>query len=229
MSLQINNKQHLSHLEILTLSNARSNFSREIIVIDNQAPGRPKITTLSRSQISLWQLFLKLFNAGNLARYDLHLNTVSAHLNQYNWGAAVSESENTYLYQAYLTVCTLGNKCLIANKNDSLFKNASTVVVAKKIKFVQYRGEKKIHTLDVNKFIRWNPSLHVKHVKAQINGFTSPKIKFENAQNQTLSKDALVSRQGLEEMLITVTERLSEPKSKAPNPQQPAPTPNHKT
>lgn len=214
MPLSITNKSHLAQDEILALTTC--NLSRELVAIQLDAVGGPKIVKLSREQVNCWQLFLRMFGSGQLANMKVHLTDVAAHLNRYDWSEAKGLSIDSDLDQAYSKACVLANKALLHKQDETLFNNVAIERVDKKVGFSQWQGSQLINRHNISRTVNWNPFIQVKHIKSLFvtdhslaTGYSNIRIEDEN--DQALSNEANVSLTSLKTMRIYVERRLVKP------------------
>lgn len=161
MPFSIRNDLH--HSEVITLQCC--NLRKELLAIDRNGDGGPRIVTLSRDEVTCWQLFLRLFGFGKLANKILHLSEVSAYLSRYDWSEARGLKDSS-LRDAYGKVCQLANKALLKG-SDTLFHNVS-LSTTKEVQHSLFEGSKQIYTHTATQNLKWNPFLQVKHVIAYL-------------------------------------------------------------
>lgn len=209
---------NLAKEEVAALAHFNSN--RELIAINLEASDGPKIVKLSRDEVTCWQLFLRLFNCGTLAKMQVHLRDVAAHLNQYDWSEAKILSNDSELYQAYRRVSLLANKAVLYKRDETLFNNVGLVNVDKTLEHTRYRGSEIVSRLAVRENIKWNPSLQVKHVKALMelhhSRLSPTTVRIEDNNHHVMSGQTNVTLDTLHNMRIYLEQR--EP---APQPIQP--------
>ncbi len=207
MPFSITNKTHLRQEEVNALADC--NLEREIIAIDVEAPGGPKIVTLSRNEVTCWQMFLRLFNCGNLARFQVHLTEVADYLNRYDWSKAKELQGDTTLKQASGKVCVLANKALLHKYSETLFNNVATDQVQKRVEFTQFQDSALLNRHDAVRTVGWNPYLQAKHVRALLEKtYTNARISLEDSDRQVLSRESNLSLETLKTMSIRVEQHL---------------------
>jgi|GEM_PF-4792423 len=146
------------------------NLSRERIAVQLNGAGKARIVTISKAEITSYQLFLKFFGLGKLANTKLDLKSVANYLNSYNWKKVTDFNKHPQQYRAYLNVCALANKALARNGCADLFENVSKLDQAVPV-FTDgtYRG---------NRTISWNPCLTFGDIK----GFLERYSNYPNQQ-----------------------------------------------
>ena len=223
MPLSITNKNHISQEEISAI--AHCNLNTHLIAIQTNAAGGPKITTIAKSEVSCWQLFLRCFGAGNLVNLQVHLFDVAYHLNRYNWAEGAHLSSDYHL--AYLKTCTLANKALYSKGDETLVDNVATITLEKTMEFVQYRGTQVLHRHPVVHSFRLNPNMQVKHIEAIIRKhFRATHVRIENANLKSINSNMNVSRELLNTAKIYIEHRLEEPKPQPSEKSKKAPKPS---
>src|SRR5579885_1515641 len=172
----------LSNPEIAALT--QCNMTTEILAVKVDAEGGPKLVKLSREDVTCWQLFLRLFNCGKLAKLQVHLRDVASHLNQYDWQDAKILNNQSELYKAYSKVALLANKAL-SKGDETLYRNVGLVEVRKIVDHTRYRGNEVVSRLAVSEGILWNPALQVKHVRALLElRHRNHTVRIEDANHQ---------------------------------------------
>lgn len=148
--------QDLEQDEIHSL--ATCNGASEIVAIQLNGKGKPRIVTIARMEITTWQLVLKFFHLGKFAKTEIRLEKVVRHLNEYYWGDAALEHGDSELYRAYLRVCIIANAALACKGNTTLYSNVS-------LKVIEAPVLKKGCPHD-SYLVKWNPMLKYKHIVA---------------------------------------------------------------
>lgn len=198
MSLPIS---RISQQELTAI--AQCDFNRSIIAIDTKAEGGPKITTLSRDDVTCWQLFLRWFNCGTLADKQVHLNDVTRYFNQCNWATAANLAPNSDGYRAYHKVCILANKALYHKWDETLFINVSPTVVEKRARVTRLGS----NPLEANIAVRHNPALQIQHLRALIERqFRNAKITIEDEHHRALPRETYISVDALRNLQIHIEE-----------------------
>ncbi len=210
MPLSITNTNHISQQEIAAI--AHCNLSSEIVAIKMDAEGGPKIITLSKNDVTCWQLFLRFFGWGNLSKTQVHLRDVASHLNQFDWAAGAALNLNSEHHQAYLKTCTLANKALYSKWDETLLNNVATATVEKRIEFAQYRGFHLLNRHDVAQSFKWNPTMQIKHVHALLKKqFQDATIRIEDDHHHLITANTNVSREILDNARIYIEQRIFDP------------------
>ncbi|MBY0528971.1 MAG: hypothetical protein K2P51_02145 [Rhabdochlamydiaceae bacterium] len=204
MSLSVN-QMSLSERQAL----AQCHLGNQIVAVELSGFNGPKIVTLSRDQVSCWQLFLRCFGCGNLATKKVHLSEVAAHLNHYAW--APMSTEDAQKDPAYRIVCQLANKAMLKGSTE-LFYNVSHAQVQKNVELMQMKEGRILNQLQVVQNVHWNPALQVQHVIKQLaNQFPYSDI-FMTSETGRLSRNYPVSQAMLKSARIIVQQRFPEPK-----------------
>lgn len=167
MGLSITNTNHISQQEIDAI--AQCDLNSHLIVLKSDEQGKRTLTTLAKSEVNCWQLFLRWFGKGNLANIQVHLADITSHLNQFKWADGASLNNNSVHHQAYLKTCMLANKALLSKWDEALFNNVSTATCVKQVEFFQYQDGQRINRLDVPFEIKLNPCMQIKHAKVLLN------------------------------------------------------------
>ncbi len=208
MSLSITN--HISKQEIAAL--AHCNLSSELIAIKMNAEGGPKIVTLSKSDVTCWQMFLRFFGWGNLAKTQVHLNDVVSHFNQFNWAAGATLDPHSEHNQAYLKTCMLANKALYSRWDETLLNNVASATIEKKMEFAHYQGFRLLDRHDAVRSFKWNSAMQIKHVRALLTKqFQSATIRIEDQHHHPISSNVNVSREVLDNARIYIEYRSLNP------------------
>lgn len=115
MSLVINTT-FITQDEIIALSNF--DFNKQLVAVKNE-----EIVILSKRDITFFQLFLSLFNRGNLAHMQWDLSKVSTYLSKLDWQTNGSMREKSSdEYRAYLKVYELAIKALYSRNETALIE-----------------------------------------------------------------------------------------------------------
>lgn len=195
------NVSRLNQQELTTL--AQCDFRRSIIAIDTKAEGGPKIITLSRDDVTCWQLFLRWFNCGTLADKQVHLRDVAYYLNQFNWASAAVLDQNSIGYNAYLKTCILANKALYHKWDETLFNNVSPTVVEKRARVTRPGS----NPIEANIAVRHNPALQIQHLRTLIERqFRNARIAIEDAHHRALPRETYISLDALRNLQIHIEE-----------------------
>jgi hypothetical protein len=144
----------LTSAEINSL--ATCNHLSEIIAVQMNGEGKPRIITIARSEVSCWQLFLKFFHCGKFAKTEIHLNKVVDYLSRYDWKNAACAKPNSEMLRAYLKVCALANLALFFKGNDTLLPNVALHQID--VSITKHGRHFTSHT------VKWNPLLHYGHI-----------------------------------------------------------------
>ncbi len=191
---------------------ARSNLDNEIVAVEHDIKGDTRLITISKKDVTCWQLFLRLFNSGKLMNKDVHLRSVCNYLNRYNWSAQASSDPRSLEHGAYLRVCTLANKCLRAKWDETLVNNVATATYKKDVEFVQYQGSQRLNRHCASQTIQWNEAMQVGDLQALLRKqFPDSKICVENQSYGVLSANTSLSPKILQEAKISVTQQIPEP------------------
>lgn len=180
MSLSITNTNHISQQEIAAIANC--NMDTHLIVYKRSAETGSRITTLSKKEVTCWQLFLGYVGLGKLADVRIGLDLMTSYLNRFNWSVGASMPPQSIHHQAYLKACMLANKALYSKQNETLLNNVSSQQMHKNIEFVEYTSNGVQHRYNRELSFKWNPCLQVKHIKALL------AIRFPNMQIRTLNE-----------------------------------------
>lgn len=211
MSLSITNTNHIKQEEIAAI--ARCNLNSELIALKMDEAGGAKIVTLSKSEVTCWQMFLRIFGLGDLTHYKVHLSDIVTHLNQFDWKVAASLDHDSEYYQAYLKACTLANKALYSKWDETLINNVSNETLQKSIEFAQYQGSRITNKHSIQQSFRWNPSLQVKHIRAALlKQYRNMTIRIEDENHHVLDADCNISRTQFNNIRIFIEQRLADPK-----------------
>ncbi len=196
----------LNNSELNTLSHC--NLNTHIIAIDTHAEGGSQIVTLAKSDITCWQLFLRLFNAGTLAKYQIHLTDVTKHLSQYNW-SSLGRTGNSDVQQAYRQVCILANKGLYSKYSETLLDSVALDVVRKDIECNQFCDGRSLNRMMINHSIHWNPLMQTKHIKALLhNHYPASSVRIEDQNLHEHSSDSNVSLDMLNSARISIRQDM---------------------
>lgn len=191
------------------------NMSREIIAIKQDAQGGPKIIKISRDEVTCWQLFLRIFGCGTLAKLKVHLTDVAAYLNQYDWSEGRILNNGSELYRAYSKAALIANKAVLHKGDETLFKNVALVEVEKILEHTRFRGNEIVSRLAVREGVQWNPSLQAKHVKALIelrhSRYSPTTVRIEDTNHHIMPPETNVSLQTLNSMRIYLEQREALP------------------
>lgn len=188
---------------------ATVNLSTEIIAIKMDADGGPKIVKLSKSDVTCWQLFLRFFCLGTLVNMRVHLSQVTSHLNQYDWSENADIDLGSVQYQAYLKTCSLANKALY-KCDETLWSNVARFTHNKKMELIQ-RGNSFYQHLDVNKTIKGNPTLQIKHVEAFLhNHYRNSTIRIEDENHHLMGAEIYASNAILEQARVYIEQHISQ-------------------
>jgi hypothetical protein len=194
----------ISKQEISTLANC--NLENEVIAVTWNVKNSPKIITLSKKDITCWQLFLRFFGWGKLAKTELHLKDVTSYLNKYDWSTGVEFEQTSDQYKAYLKVCMLANKAICSKSGmRSFFDNVSTETMEKRITLSKYlRDEKLGENIDVQS-IKWNPAMQIKHVAAQLTmQYRKGTIHIKDENHHYIDPNSKISRTLLDNARIYI-------------------------
>lgn len=215
MSLSITNTNHISRQEISAIANC--NLDTHLIVFKIDAEVGSKITTLSKREVTCWQLFLRYLGRGNLADVEIRLSSMTTHLNRFNWAAGASLNPNSIHHRAYLKTCMLANKSLYSKHDETLLNNVATTSINKNIEFIQYRGNAVQHRHNVAQSFNWNPCMQIKHIKTLLaKRFPDMQIRMLDFNHQNLRSNTNATRELLYQARITVEQRYEAPEPVPP-------------
>lgn len=149
--------KNLQTTEIQALANCNAHSER--IAVQLNGEGKPRIVTIARAEVTLFQLFLKFFGFGKLATTQLDLRNVTKHLNEYDWKQAAAMDKQSEGYAAYLKVCSLANKALARQGQSALYVNVGTETQVKLLRHGEFHH---------NYSIYWNPCLKFSHIRDRV-------------------------------------------------------------
>ncbi|GEM_PF-6978588 len=208
MPLSIRNTSHISQQDIITIANCDLN-THHIVYKVNASHGS-KIATLSKKEVTCWQLFLRILGMGNLVNYNIGLATVTTNLNQFNWREGTSMARNSIYYHAYLNVCVLANKALYSRHDETLVNNVASTMVAKDVEFVQYQGNREIHRHNMQQRFNLNPCMEFKHIQTLlVKRFPNMHIRITQSHHQPYPGNAHATPTQLYHARILVEQHLS--------------------
>jgi hypothetical protein len=223
MTLSITNTNNIAQEEISAI--AQCDLNSQLIALKIDDKGGRKITTLSKSEVTCWQMFLRFFGCGNLAKMQVSLADVTSHLNQFRWAEGAALNGNSVHHQAFLKTCTLANKALFSKWDESLFNNVSVGSCTKQVEFLQYQDGMRVNRLDVPQEFKLNPSMQMKHINVLLRKrFQKAAIHITDRNNQTINSNTYVSS-ALNDARIEVEQRLFTTYVPVPVP-VPVPRPN---
>ena len=207
MGMSITNTNHISYQEINTI--AGCNLDTHLLVVKTTGESKT-IVTLEKTEVTFWQLLLRLFGYGKLTDVSIGLANITTVLSKFNWAAAASMPPTSVHYQAYLRTCTLANKSLYFKLDETLLNNVATTPIQKNVERVQYQGSAAQRQEEQS--FNWNPCMQAKHIKTLLaSRFPNAQISMLDSHLQTIHPNAIATQQLLYQARITVKECLPAP------------------
>ena len=171
-----------------------------------------EIVTISKNDITCWQLFLRFFGLGRLQRTQFHLQNALDHLNKYSSWQTLADlpDQNSEQYKAYLTVCTLANKVLLSKNDDTLFNNVSTGSIDIQFEITHQQIGRLPKQLEIGfEAFKTNPEMKVKHLQPIINKTARNDAKLVNTHHLKIHhiriSDPIV-REAINKNIIKITQ-----------------------
>ena len=183
---------NISELKVI----ASWNIDTELLAVDLKNKGGSRFTKISKSDVTMWQLFLKNIGYGKLAGKEFSMEVVAKHLiENFIWSSLTRTSALSVEHKSYLNVCRFANKMLMHNKAGDLNSNVSKHSTVRSYYTCQARisGHGTDVQLRQGLTIHWNPELQVKHVKALASNQECPieNVVIKNGKKILDSEDLL--------------------------------------
>ncbi|MCX6990451.1 MAG: hypothetical protein NTX49_05245 [Chlamydiae bacterium] len=160
----------------------------QLLAVDVKNKGASRFTKISKSDVTMLQLFLKNFGFGKLAGKEFSMTCVAKHLSKdFTWSSLSQTSLLSAEHKAYLNVCQFANKMLMHHKGGELNSNVSKHFKVRSYFTCHARaGGKEVEVkLQHGLKIYWNPEMQVKHVKALASNQECP---IDNVVVKSMSK-----------------------------------------
>ena len=172
------------------------NIDTELLAVDLKNKGGSRFTKISKSDVTIWQLFLKKVGYGKLAGKEFSMVVVANRLiKNFIWSSLSRTSALSVEYKSYLNVCRFANKMLMHNKAGDLNSNVSKHSTVRSYYTCHARisGQGNDVQLRQGLTIHWNPELQVKHVKALASNQECPieNVVIKNGKKILTSEDLL--------------------------------------
>lgn len=198
---------------------ASCNLATHLIAIKYDGSQGPKIVTIARSDVTCWQLFLKILGWGKLAKTDLTLTKVAPTLAKYNWRQFSTAETSSVNYQAYYNMCTLAGKALLKmsgyrsdRTRDALWRSVSTGIERPITVLLLQDAREREQSVTATRNVYINPIAQVKHIRRFFHlQFNPSVVRFDDIRTQeALNGETLINTpEQIRNINIVVRQRIS--------------------
>lgn len=171
------------------------NQKDQILGLKLESKGQSKLIPIPRSEVTLWQKFLHLFNLGKFANIELSVNKVATHLAQFDW-KSISD------LIAYLKVCNIANKAFVMELDERVCRSVVDVPITEK-------GSAREGGYRIKKTrIYWNPRLTAGDIRNRLGAqgvYVMPKAFLtasDHYYDAYLDDNTQITRQHLKNLVV---------------------------